>query len=311
MEENKRNNNGTIGVLGALLVLAVAGLIYLYLQNRKITQQFEQQTVTVDSLYTVRDGLAREVDSLQTEYLAVAIENDSLKGSLENAKEIISDKNNQIWRTQRNAQRNAETLQAEITALQSSKEQLMTTIAALETENEELKQANVELTQQVETFKTENMNLQGQVQDMTSANQMLESRMSQLIDASFKASALEVDALRKNGKTTLRARQVEKLNVGFDLVDIPKEFHGNQSIYLTITNQNGVNPFENNTEVVKVGNQAQALVIEPIDTKKVNLNASQRIEFSYELQEKLDKEFYVVSVYSDRGLLGSTLLKLY
>ena len=310
MENNKKNNNGLIGLLSALLVLAVAGLVYFYLQNQKITKQFEQQNITVDSLYQVRDNLAREVDSLQAEYLAVAIENDSLKGSLENAKEIIQDKSNQLWRARKEL-RDMEAIKTEIAALQSNKEQLMTTISTLQNENAELMQANSDLTEQVETFKSENMNLQGQVQEISSANELLEDRMSQLVDASFKASALQVDALRKNEKTTVKARQVERLNVGFDLVDVPKEYHGGQTIYLTLTDQNGKTPFENVEGTVKVGNQSKALVIEPIDTKKVNLSSSQRVEFSYDLKDRLDKKFYVVSVYSDRGLLGSSLLKLY
>ena len=252
MEDNRKNNNGLIGLLAGFLVIAIAGLIYFYLQNRKITQEFTQQTETVDSLYMVRDNLAREVDSLQAEYLAVAIENDSLKGSLENAKEIIEDKNSQLWRARKSLQ-DQDVLKAEITALETSKTQLMSTISALQEENETLKQANAELSQQVETYKSENMNLQGQVEDMNSANEMLESRMSQLIDASFKASALQVDALRKNGKSTVKARQVDKLNVGFDLVDVPREFQGAQNIYLTLTDQNGKSVLENSEQTIKVG----------------------------------------------------------
>jgi len=59
-----------------------------------------------------------------------------------------------------------------------------------------------------------------------------------------------------------------------------------------------------------VGDDGQALVIEALESKKVNVGPSQRIEFTHELSEKVKKGFYIFSVYADKGLIGSTMYQL-
>ncbi len=309
MEENqKRNNNSLLGALAAILVLAIAGLIYFFVSNKKAAKEAERMEILVDSLDQVRSSLASELDSLNNEYYAIAIENDSLKGSLENSKEIIQQKDNQIWRANKKAQ-DADALRQEITNLEAAKNELASTITRLGTENDELKEANAELQEQVTTFKQENTDLQSQVSEMNQANELMQQRMSQLIDASYKASGMQVEAMRSSGKSTIRARQVRKVNIGFDLVDVPEEYHGAQNIYLSITDANGL-PIVAEATKVKVGSQTKALVIESVDSKKVNIDNSQRIEFNYEVPDKLKRGFFVVSIYTGKGLLGSTILKL-
>ena len=308
-ESRKSNKNGLIAVLATIIVLALAAAAYFYLNNQKKAEEAARMEILVDSLDNVRSGLARELDSLNDEYYTIAIENDSLKGSLENAKEILKQKDNQIWRANQKA-RDADALREEIKNLQEAKEELAANITQLVTENESLKEANAALQEQVSTFQEENTSLQSQVEEMNQANNLMQQRMAQLIDASFRASGMQVDALRKNGKSTIKARQVRKMSVGFDLVDVPQEYHGAQNVYLSITDANGVAVVPEATKV-KVGSAEKALVIEAVDSKKVNISDSQRVEFNYDIQEKLKKGgFFVVSVYTGKGLLGSTILKL-
>lgn len=307
-ETQKRNNNSLLGALAAILVLAIAGFIYFFVSNKKVAKEAERMEILVDSLDQVRSSLALELDSLNNEYYAIAIENDSLKGSLENSKEIIQQKDNQIWSANKRA-RDADALRQQITDLEAAKNELASTITRLVTENEELKEANAELQEQVTTFKQENTDLQSQVSEMNQANDLMQQRMAQLIDASYKASGMQVEAMRSSGKSTIKARQVKKVNVGFDLIDVPEEFHGAQNIYLSITDANGL-PVVAEAIKVKVGSEAKALVIESVDSKKVNIGNSQRIEFNYEVPAKLKRGFFVVSIYTGKGLLGSTILKL-
>ncbi len=307
MEETKKNNSTTI--LGVLLGLAVIAAGYFGYSTNQKTKQAEIMSMEMDSLMEVREGLEMDLSSLTKEYENMAIENDSLKGSLDNAKEVIATKDEQLRWAQRKAATDVKTLKEEIVVLETAKSDMMATVEALRTENNELKQANAELTQKVAMFEEENAGLQVQVTDLNAANSLLERKAADLANTSFKASSMQVDLAKNNDKATIKSKRVRRLDIGFDLVDVPEEYQGQQNLYLYITDSNGV-PISGGSGTVKVGSGDRALVIEPLDVKKVSLTASQRFEFSHEVAEKLKPGYYIASIYADKGLLGSTLFKL-
>lgn len=77
-----------------------------------------------------------------------------------------------------------------------------------------------------------------------------------------------------------------------------------------ITNENGVpitseNPLQ--TESV-VGGQRMDLIAQ--EAKEINLGDSQRLSFTHELSDKLNRGFYRASVFTDVGLLGAASFRL-
>ncbi|MDH3648221.1 MAG: hypothetical protein OEQ53_00975 [Saprospiraceae bacterium] len=308
MEESKKRNN-TSTILGILLGIAIVAAGYFGYTTNEKNKQEQVMALEMDSLMMVRQGLETDLDRLSKEYEDIAIENDSLKGSLDNAREVIAKKEDQIRWAQRKAATDSKTLKEEIVTLEAARSGLTSTIEALRTENNDLKQANAELTEKVALFEEENAGLQVQVTDLNAANSILEKKAADLANTSFKASSMQVDIAKRNDKNTIKSRRVRKLNIGFDLVDVPEEFQGAQNIYLYITDSNGV-PIEGGSGTVKVGSGDKSLVIEPIDVKKVSLTGSQRFEFTHEIIGKLKPGYYIASIYADKGLLGSTLFKL-
>src|SRR5690606_5657428 len=99
--------------------------------------------------------------------------------------------------------------------------------------------------------------LKGQVSDLERANLLLEQRTSQLANSAYKASAMQVNIARRNDKATIRAGRARKFTVSFDLVEVPEEFQGEQSLYLTITDANGIAISEGGQKI-KVGSASQA-----------------------------------------------------
>ena len=307
MEQNKSSNLPII--LGVLLVMAAAVGIYFGLNHAQEVKKAAIQQQEIDSLLAIRTSLEGDVDRLNTEYSLIAIENDSLKGSLENAREVIAQREAQLRRAQRRAANDAQAIKEQIAALESDKSQLVSTIDRLKTENQELKEDNTELQEQLTASQEQNTNLQTQVGDLEMANTLLEKRTSELANSSFKTSAMQVNIAKKNDKSTIRAGRVKKLKVSFDLVDVPEEYQGEQTLYLTITDANGISISEGG-EKVKVGNDQQALVIEALEKKNVNIGATQRLDFNHDLQAKAKKGFLIFSIYAEKGLLGSTMFQL-
>lgn len=307
MEQNKSSNLPII--LGVLLIMAAAVAIYFGMKHTQEVKKAALQQIEIDSLIAVRTTLEGDVDRLNTEYSLIAIENDSLKGSLANAREVIAQREDQLRRAQRRAANDVQAVKDQIAALESDKSQLATTIDRLKTENQELKDNNAELQQQLSASMQQNTTLQSQMGDLEMANTLLEKRTAELANSSYKTSAMQVNIAKKNDKSTIRSGRVKKFKVSFDLVEVPEEFQGEQTLYLTITDANGVSITEGG-EKVKVGANQQALVIEAIEKKKVNIGTTQRLDFSHDLQTKAKKGFLIFSIYAEKGLLGSTMFQL-
>ena len=306
--EEKRSNTIPI-ILGILLALAAIAAIYFGVKHNEQVKEAEIRQAEIDSLVAVRTNLETELNSLNLRYSAIAMENDSLTGSLESAREAIAKKDEQLRWAQRKAATDAKALKDEIAVLETNKEEMVATIDRLTQENEALKMNNAELTEKLTASEQQNTELKGQVGDLERANSLLEQRSSQLASVAYKASAMQVNVAKRNDKTTIKAGRVRKFNVSFDLVDVPDEYRGEQNLYLTITDANGV-PVTEGGEKVRVGSETQALVIEALETKKVNVGASQRVEFNHELSDKIQKGFYIISIYADKGLIGSTMYQL-
>ncbi len=296
-------------ILGVLLVLAAGAAIFFGLKHAQGVKQAAIQQAEIDSLIAVRSALEEDVSRLNTEYSLIAIENDSLKGSLANAREVIAQREAQLRRAQRRAANDAAAIKEQIAALETDKEQLNSTISRLTAENDELKSSNAELQQKLTVSEEKNMTLTTQVSDLEAANNMLEKRTAELANTSFKTTAMQVNIAKRNDKTTIKAGRVRKFKVSFDLVDVPEEFRGEQTLYLTITDANGVS-IEEASEKIRVGSERQSLVVEALEKKNVNIGESQRLEFTHQLSEKVKKGFLIFSIYADKGLLGSTMFEL-
>jgi len=307
MEEKKSNTLPII--LGVLLLFAAIGAAYFGVKHSEEVKATAIKQAMVDSLTLVRNNLETDLNSLNLQYSSIAMENDSLKGSLESAREAMLKKDEQLRWSQRKAANDANAIKAEIAVLESSKKEMVATIGRLEKENEELKKSNTELQEQLDASNQENNLLKGHVGDLERANLLLEQRTATLANSAYKTSAMQVDIAKRNDKTTIKAGRVKKFKVSFDLVGVPQEYQGEQTLYLTVTDANGV-PVSDGGSKVRVGSDKQALVIEALESKKVNIGETQRLEFAHELSEKVKKGFYIFSVYADKGLIGSTVYEL-
>lgn len=305
--EGKKSNTTTI--LTVLLALATIAAVYFGLQHTKDVRKAEAQKTEIDSLIQVRSNLESELNSLNLQFSAITMENDSLKGTVTGMQEALAKKDQQLRWAQRKAATDAKELKEEIEMLRTTKSDLSMLVDSLSQENTSLKANNAELTEQLAVSMEKNTVLEGQVGQLENVNKMLEDRTALLASTSFKASAMQVDVVTRRDKSTIKAGRVDRLKLSFDLVDIPEEYHGEQGLYLTITDAN-MKPIAEGGEKVRVGMGQQAVVIEPVEKKVVNIGPSQRLEFTYNITEKLEKGFYILSIYADKGLVGSTMYQL-
>ncbi len=299
-------------LMTGLFIAAVIAIIFLLFNRYNVSNNLEATSAERDSLLIARNNLERELDSLSTAFQTALTENDSLRGSMSEMEKLVAEKEALVQKIRTQSTNSTSGLRKEINQLRQLRGELEGAMAQLQAENEELRADNERLTEENVQLTAERGQLSSQVADMQKFNQTLQDQVAKLTRAGVKASAFRVDVERRSNKLTTKARQTREIAITFDLVDLPDEFQGAHTLYLVLTDVNGALlptsgtnikaniPTPNGTPLEIVAQQA----------KEVDLGASQRLSFTYPVEEKLKAGTYVATVYADFGILGSSSFRL-
>lgn len=301
-------NSRTYSIVATvLLVLALIGLLFLWTRNSKLNESNEAYISEVDSLTQVKYDLLNDLDSLELAFNGLAVRSDSLSTSLSEAKESIK----RLEQIRRQSSSDLRSLREEINQLRAVKSDLETTVATLMEENEQLLARNDSLNQELQVSQVLNQQLVSQTEQLAEANQALADEMDRLKAASVKANGFRVDVERGNGKPTTSGRRADVIEVSFDITQVPSEYQGLTTLYLVITDSNGMPVQSLNPVRTRINVRGEVAEFEAQQAKEVNLSASQRLSFKHEIQERrLEPGFYRAAIYSDMGFLGSSGFQL-
>ncbi|MEL7159815.1 MAG: hypothetical protein AAFN92_03585 [Bacteroidota bacterium] len=310
---NKKNLTVIAVILGLLFL---GSLIWGITRNSAANVLAEENTAIsaeAEQLAILRDKLQSEVDSIGVVYEAAAADNESLRGQLseaqETAKRALYDMR-KAQKSRKNDNQVAYQMRVQIEDLINTRTILENNLARLETENAELRKTNVTLRQDLSTAKTQAYEAEKQVDNLTTANTVMEKELEKMTLGAFKATAIQVDLLQRNGKTTTNASRVRRLNVSFDLTDVPEEYLGVRPIYLVLSD-NQSNPVVGENPVnATITNNGAPMNLIALEGRDVNVERNQRISFTHELDGKLDQGFYRAQIFTDLGLLGAANVQL-
>lgn len=304
---NNQNFNVYAIIVSVLLFLS-AGLGYFFWQkSRNYFNENEQIKLELQNLESQKNAIQLSLDSLSNAYASLRTENETLQGRINSSAEIVQQKEVTIQKIKSSTAKDLTSLRAQVEELKKTKIELETIITSLKAENESLKAENQRLTDENTQLKGSNTELTGQVQDLA---KQLEEQIRKTQSATFKATSFNVYMERKNTKMTYRANKAREIFVSFDLADVPKNFQGQQKLYLVITDDKG-NPIAS-ANPVKTTVQPPSGPVEIIaqQVKDVVLGNTQRLSFSQKFDDKLKTGNYVVAIYCDKGLLGASTFKL-
>lgn len=249
----------------------------------------------------IKAKLEADLAALQTKYSSLAAENEALQGSVTDAQSEIKRRRSAIYRlTQASEAKDGEiaSLRSQIEGLINARTSLEKEITDLQAENAALKEQNAKLAADLATTQEEKAAL-------ARLNETMEKDISDLTLKNFKANGFTVDVLRKDGKPTRRKFFAKKVNVGFDLVNVPEKYQGVRKVYMVITDDQGATIKKTdpiNASITVNGNEQN---ITAVSEQNVEIQESQRLSFSHDLEEKLTPGYYRASIYTDLGLLGS------
>lgn len=307
--QDQKNQNQKQGLTIAVVILAlllIAAGIWGFMQNnaRKDLEGVRSELEgTVEELESLRAELLSEVDSLQGEYNNLAEQNGELQGNLSTAQQTIAEKEAAIRNLKASKSSEVNSLRAEIQQLMALKDELQGNIQGIQAENDSLRQAMGMLEENLTASKEE-------IEQLNTIRRTIEEENKRLTLKNFTASAFQVELERKNEKATAKARRARTIRISFDLADVPEEYQGMRTLYLTINDDKGTPIAALNPVPAKTIVNNQQMDIIAVKAKDVDITESQRLSFVYDLEEKLDPGFYRVSVFTDIGLLGSSSLRL-
>lgn len=289
-----------------ILLIALAGTSYWAFFKKQENTIITNENVAYQSenkeLISLRDSLVSQVESLSSNFAALSEENQSLQGSLNEAKVELASKIKSLSLYKKNSAKEANNLRAEILQLLAVKAELEESISALQEENDNLKVENTSLTTNLNEANKDNAAL-------ANLNRTMQEEVKKLTLNNFKASAFQVEVENPKSKLTVKSNKARRIVVNFDLTSIPDEYQGVRIIYMAITNDNGIPvPGSNISKNIVVNGQSMPL--NAVSGKEVNITSNQRLSFSHNMEDKLKPGFYRVAVYTDIGMLGSANFRL-
>lgn len=302
------NSPRVYAVVVTVLLLLAAGLGFFFWKKSKNyfdeNERLEKERIALEA---EKSQLTSSLDSLTNAYAALRTEYESLQGYVSASAQQVQEKETVIRQIKATSAKDISLLRAQVDELKKTRIELETIITGLRLENQQLKDQVVQLTNDNAQLKGANTDLNGQVQDLA---KQLEAQIKKTHSATFKATSFSVSLERRGDKLTTRAKKAREIFVSFDLADVPQAYQGQNTLYMVMTNAKGTAIVSKNFLNVTVYPPSGPVAITAQEYKEVNLGEVQRISFVHKFDERLKPGDYVVAIYCDKGLLGSSTFKL-
>lgn len=308
---HKNMNKKTLSIIALLLLLGlIASLIWGFGRSKALTTTQTEQAATeveLEQMNLLRDNLARQIDSLALEYEAVASDNEALEGSLSSTRAELEKAKSALAKAQKaNSSEKAMAfeMRQQIEELIRLRSDLERSIDVISAQNDSLRQRTQVLEENLASTEFEK-------EALANLNRNMQAEINRLTLDNFKATAFQVELTRgRNDQLTSKAGRGKRLTVSFDLAGVPKEYQGVRPLYLVVTDDKSVAVTSEKTIPVKITINQQPLDLQPLLVKEMDIEESQRINFTYELDQKLKAGFYRAQVFTDVGLLGASSFRL-
>lgn len=223
-----------ISALGALLALAVVGIVLLSVKH---TQQAAEQQQQIEQLQLANEQmqLANEYDALNNEFAQYEnqtslLANDSIVQKYSAARAQVEKLLQELKNEKNKSAAQIKKLQDEIGTLKGILRQYVEQINQLNQENQELRTENQEV-------KAQNQQLSQNIQTVTASNKVLNERMT--LAEKLNVTGVNLTALNKKGRTEKNVTKARQLMVTFTIPQNNSTPVGEKTIWVRIVNPEG------------------------------------------------------------------------
>ena len=317
----------TVGLFIAVLFLANWGTT-LSEDKQRIYQQNQSLSTQLTALEELKKDLQHEVDTLKVSYGQVNQEKDYLEKLLHKTKTKLANTQSDFNEFRTESENAIQSLKEAIKKLLNAKSVLEKTIQTTNDTNDLLlKEAGIDRTI-FRQIMTSSENKEVVLEQLKNEFKVVQEKRAEAARARaatrlkvkspapkvverkvMRATAFRSETKMRNDKLTVKAKKVRKIEISFDLKDVPDNQLGEQELYLVV--KNGKQKLlVDDAKTVKVKIKGLIREIRVVETKKVNLEKDQRVRFRLEIADRLEEGYHKVAVYSKDGLLGETSFRI-
>ena len=292
-----------IAILSVLAIGLFASFIWANSKSEENGQlkannaHLSSQLAQLDSL---KMDLQHEVDSLIATYTALAQENEELQSKLVQKDGLIARKTALVKNVRSASASDIRGLKQQMQDLINLKVNMEVSIHEIYRQNDSLKVEIVKKEEEVEVVKKEKKIL----------TQLKENLENDLTLSNFKATAFRVEVEGKKGKVTSKGKRARNIVVSFDLNEIPAKYQGTRPLYMIIKDEQQNVIATDQFYPVTISRGDQTLNIHAVMRQQAEIGADQRINFNYDLEDKLQEGYYRIEIYTDIALLGVTSFRV-
>ena len=289
----KQKSNKSLWVLLTVAFIAIAGIVYMYIQNNV------QMREMVDQMTEEKIILTQEFQNLSLDYDSLESNNDSLNLMLEHDRERISQLIEELKTVKAANISRIREYKKELGSLRGVLKSYVYQIDSLNQTNKELRQKNVEYRQQY-------TKIQDSYKELEKEKQNLSQKVE--IASKLETSNYETTGLTSRDKETKRTSRVVKIRVCFTILKNLTAQIGEKPIYMRIERPDG------------------ALLMHSLDDKfeyegsEINFSATRTIEYggdnldvciyyNADAGELLEGE-YAIDLFCDGNHIGKCKLDL-
>ncbi|MGL5014153.1 MAG: hypothetical protein ACRC6V_07685 [Bacteroidales bacterium] len=283
------SNKKLIYVIAALVGLLLAGVIYITMQHRTISDMSEEFDIQKEELETEYEQLAVQYEG----YNNISVQNDSLIELLDNEKMKVQRLLEELKTVKSTNSRRINELKKELSTLRNVMKSYIMQIDSLNQANARLREENTQV----------KARYQAATQTVSSLNKEKE-KLSQKVNLASQLQAVNIraGAIDKRSKSTDRLSRATQLQFSFTLARNVTAEVGDKFIYIRIQKPDGDVLVKNSADLFKYEN------------KEINFSARKQIEFTgdeltttlyWNIDEFLYPGDYRVDIFADGYLIGS------
>ena len=288
-EQTKKNNNTLLGIILAVLLVALVVLGALYWHQRtEMNGLVEQMAIEKEELQEEYEDLAIQFDGYQN----MDIRNDSLQDLLSREQQRVQDLLEELRQTKASDARRIAELKKELATVRAVMKDYVRQIDSLNATNQRLTAEN-------QQFKAENKQVKEQNTQLSTINSQLSETVTRA--AMLEMTSCTLTPLNKRDKKTRMVGQIRKLQFDFVIARNITCEPGIKDLYARIMDPKGNLLGEENN------------LLFPFENQEINYTLMQSIEYNgenyngtcYWPVETVEDGFYSIDFFCDGNLIGS------
>ena len=297
IQEQKKSNTLliAIGIVGALIAIAVAVLTYHQFFTKPLLQENEELKELAELEKQEMESQYRDFD-LQYEMLQSQLSNDSLIAQIENERRHTQQLLEELERTKATDAAEIKRLKAEIASLREVLRSYIMQVDSLNRINQSLNEENTQIKEQISVANT-------QITNLSTERNELKDKVN--IAAQLDATGFWVTPKDKKSKDAKKVKDVKKLAFGFTIVKNVTAQNGQRTLYArilkpdnSVMGKKGTFPYENTT-------------LEYTEKKYIEYTGEEeKVTMYSDVTEFLEAGTYKLFLFCDKQMIGQTTFTL-